>query len=306
MVMQTTIAQTVRCAGIGVHTGRRASLELRPAPAGHGVVFERTDLAISDRLIPARGDLVTETQLETRLDNGAGATVSTVEHLLAAVAGKEVDNLLIRIDGPEIPIMDGSSSVFCSLLRDAGITTLRQARRRMRILETVEVRHGAKWARLSPTTGRYLTMSARIDFPNPVIGVQTVALRFSPGVFAREIAFARTFGFLHEVDYLRSKGLAQGGSLDNAVVIAGDAVMNPEGLRAEDEFVRHKVLDAVGDLSLLGGAVAGVYEANQPGHAINNALVRRLLETPEAWCWETDPVAEDNTAASIAALQARF
>lgn len=293
MVFQTTIAQTVRCAGIGVHTGRRAALTLVPAPAGHGIVFMRSDLQIADRLIPARGDLVTETQLETRLDNGAGATVSTVEHLLAAIAGMEIDNLLIHVDGPEIPIMDGSSAVFCTLLREAGVRTLGVARRRIRILETVEVREGAKWARLSPTPGRYLTISARIDFDNPAIGVQSVTLRFMPGVFAREIAFARTFGFLHEVDYLRARGLAQGGSLDNAVVIEGEAVMNPEGLRAQDEFVRHKVLDAVGDLSLLGGPVAGVYEANQPGHKINNALVRKLLDTPEAWCWESDAVLDE-------------
>lgn len=297
MSFQTTIARTVRCSGIGVHRGLKASLTLRPAPCGHGIVFRRTDLD-GDGDIPARGDLVTDTRLETRLENAAGAGIAVVEHLLAAVAGMEIDNLLIEVDGPEVPIMDGSSSVFCELLREAGMRPLAVPRRRIRILETVEVRDGAKWARLSPIPGRFLSVRARIDFPTAAIGEQTVALRFSPGVFAREIAFARTFGFLHEVDYLRSRGLARGGSLDNAVVIDGDCIMNPEGLRAEDEFVRHKVLDAVGDLALVGGPIAGAYEANQPGHALNNQLVRRLLETPQAWCWEVDAPRADRVQAA--------
>ncbi len=286
MELQTTLGQVVRCAGVGVHSGRRASLTLKPAAAGHGIAFARTDLALNDITIPARGDLVTDVTLETRLENAAGASVSTVEHLLAALAGLEIDNALIEIDGPEVPIMDGSSAVFCELVREAGIVSLSRPRRRIRVLETIEVRQGRKWAKLSPSAGRYLSMKARIDFENPVIGVQTVALRFAPGVFAREIAFARTFGFLHEVDYLRARGLALGGSLDNAIVVDDDGIMNPEGLRSHDEFVRHKVLDAVGDLSLAGGPVAGHYEADMPGHALNNALVRKLLESPQAWCWE--------------------
>ena len=286
MDFQTTLGKVVRCAGVGVHSGRRAVLTLKPAAAGHGIAFARTDLALKDVRIPARGDLVTDVTLETRLENASGASVSTVEHLLAALAGLEVDNALIEIDGPEVPIMDGSSAVFCELVREAGIVSLPRPRRRLRILETIEVQHGHKWARLSPAAGRYLSIKARIDFENPVIGVQTVALRFAPGVFAREIAFARTFGFLHEVDYLRARGMALGGSLDNAIVVDGDGIMNPEGLRAHDEFVRHKVLDAVGDLSLAGGPIAGHYEANMPGHALNNALVRKLLENPQAWCWE--------------------
>jgi len=287
MAFQSTLAKVVNCAGIGVHSGARACLTIRPAPAGHGIAFRRSDIANSQP-IPALGDRVTDVMLGTRIEGDDGTTVSTIEHLMAALAGLEIDNALIEVDGPEVPIMDGSSSVFCDLLLKAGTREQAAPRRRIRVLDTVEVDDGAKHARLCPTPGRYLSMHARIDFNNEVIGVQTVALRFTPGAFAREIAYARTFGFLHEVDYLRQKGLALGGSLDNAVVLDGKDILNPEGLRSEDEFVRHKVLDAVGDLALAGAPIAGHYEVNQPGHAINNALVRKLLDTPEAWCWESD------------------
>lgn len=287
MAYQTTIATSVQCAGIGVHSGQRACLTLKPASAGHGIAFVRSDIAGAKK-IPAQGDRVADVMLGTRIQGEDGTEVSTIEHLMAALAGLEIDNVLVEIDGPEIPIMDGSSSVFCELLMQAGLRTLAIPRRRIRVLDTIEVRDGEKYARLCPTPGRFLSMNARIDFDNGAIGVQTVALRFTPGVFAREIAFARTFGFMHEVEYLRTKGLAQGGSLDNAVVLDGETILNPEGLRSEDEFVRHKVLDAVGDLSLAGAAIAGHYDVNQPGHAINNALVRKLLNSPEAWCWERD------------------
>ena len=287
MAFQTTLANIVTCAGVGVHSGARACLTLGPAPAGHGIAFQRRDMADSQP-IPARADRVSDVILGTRIEGDDGATVSTIEHLMAALAGLEIDNVLVEVDGPEVPIMDGSSSVFCDLLLKAGRREQAAPRRRIRMLDTVEVRDGDKLARLCPTPGRYLSMNARIDFDNGRIGVQTVALRFTPGAFVREIAYARTFGFMHEVDYLRQKGLARGGSLDNAVVLDGEEILNPEGLRSEDEFVRHKVLDAVGDLSLAGGPIAGHYEVNQPGHAINNALVRKLLDTPEAWCWERD------------------
>lgn len=276
-------------AGVGVHSGERARLVLRPAAPDTGVVFVRTDVDAPDREIPARGDFVSEVTLGTTLSNEDGISVAVVEHLLAAFSGMGLDNVRIEIDGPEVPIMDGSSAVFCELINQVGLVEQSALRRRIRILETVTVEEGTKKrASLEPTTGKALTLRARIDFESRAIGVQEMALRLRPGMFARDLAFARTFGFARDVDYLKSMGLARGGSLENAVVIDGDDIINPEGLRVEDEFVRHKVLDAVGDLFLAGAPIAGTYTAEQPGHALNNALVRKLLATPEAWCWEDD------------------
>lgn len=284
---QTALARPVIIAGVGVHSGARSRMVLRPAEPGTGIVFIRTDLS-GETEIPARGDHVSETKLGTTLSNASGASIAVVEHLLAACVGMGLDNARIDIDGPEVPIMDGSSAVFCELIARAGLSEQGALRRRIRILDIVEVRHGKKWARLSPSTDRCLTLHARIDFETRAIGVQEMAIRLRPGLFARDLAFARTFGFARDVDMLKSMGLARGGSLDNAVVIDGDEIVNPEGLRADDEFIRHKMLDAVGDLFLAGGQIAGRYEANQPGHALNNELVRALLDTPEAWCWESD------------------
>lgn len=284
---QTTLNTTVICAGIGVHSGMRARMVIKPADVNSGIRFRRTDLGIESD-IPARGDHVTEVQLGTTLTNDDGATIATVEHFLAACAGMGLDNLLIEIDGPEVPIMDGSSSVFCELFHTAGVKQQTALRRRIRILDTVEVQDGIKWARLSPSADNILTLKAKIEFQTKAIGTQQMAMRLIPGLFARDIAFARTFGFARDVEALKAMGLARGGSLDNAVVIDGDDIVNPEGLRSDDEFIRHKLLDAVGDLMLAGGAIAGLYEARQPGHAMNNKLVRALLAQPDAWCWETD------------------
>lgn len=285
-------------AGVGVHSGERARLVMRPAAPDTGVVFVRTDVDATDREIPARGDFVSEVTLGTTLSNEDGISVAVVEHLLAAFSGMGLDNVHIEIDGPEVPIMDGSSAVFCELINQVGLVEQSSLRRRIRILETVTVEEGAKRASLEPTTGKALTLRARIDFESRAIGVQQMALRLRPGMFARDLAFARTFGFARDVDYLKSMGLARGGSLENAVVIDGDDIINPEGLRVEDEFVRHKVLDAVGDLFLAGAPIAGTYTAEQPGHALNNALVRKLLATPEAWCWEDDRDAHSVRGAS--------
>ena len=207
---------------------------------------------------------------------------------MAALAGMGIDNLLIEIDGPEVPIMDGSSAVYCELLMQAGLQRQSAPRRRIRILEAIEIEDGPKRARLSPSDDKFLTLNARIEYDDSLIGVQEMALKLAPGMFARDLAFARTYGFARDVDMLRSMGLARGGSLENAVVVDNGEVMNPEGLRSEDEFVRHKMLDAVGDMMLAGAPIAGIYEAVQPGHSINNLLVRKLLDTPSAWCWETD------------------
>jgi UDP-3-O-[3-hydroxymyristoyl] N-acetylglucosamine deacetylase len=283
---QTTISQAVSCAGIGVHSGVRARLTLRPAAVNTGIRFVRVDLAEGKGEILALAGNVSDTQLGTTLSNAEGASVAVVEHLLAAIAGLGIDNLRIEIDGPEVPIMDGSSAVFYELLMQAGQKSLGAARRRIRILEVVEVRGGPKRASLSPSFGDVLTLRARIEYDDAHIGVQQMAMRLAPGMFARDLAFARTYGFARDVEMLRAMGLARGGSLENAVVIGEDGVLNPEGLRSEDEFVRHKMLDAVGDLMLAGAPIAGDYDAVQPGHGLNNKLVRKLLATPSAWCWE--------------------
>lgn len=289
---QTTLQNAVICAGIGLHSGARAKMVIKPAAANTGIRFRRTDLDGSGEIL-ARGDQVTEVQLGTTLTNETGGSVATVEHFLAACAGMGLDNILIEIDGPEVPIMDGSSAVFCELFRDAGLRTQSALRRRIRILDTIEVRDGVKWARLSPSQDNVLTLKAKIEFETQAIGTQQMAMRLMPGLFARDIAFARTFGFARDVETLKAMGLARGGSLDNAVVIDGDEIVNPEGLRSEDEFIRHKLLDAVGDLMLAGAPIAGYYEARQPGHAMNNKLVRALLEQTDCWCWETDAEALD-------------
>ncbi len=290
---QTTISRKVTCAGVGVHSGARARLTLLPAPANFGIRFVRTDAAEGTGEILAHADYVSDTQLGTTLSNDHGTSVAVVEHLLAAIAGLGIDNLRIEIDGPEVPIMDGSSSVFYELLMEAGQKAQSAVRRRIRVLEPVEIREGAKRAVLSPTKGDVLTLRARIEYDDQHIGVQQMAMRLAPGMFARDLAFARTYGFARDVEMLQSMGLARGGSLENAVVIGEDGVMNPEGLRSEDEFVRHKMLDAVGDLMLAGAPIAGDYDAVQPGHALNNKLVRKLLATPSAWCWEDAGVPAD-------------
>lgn len=294
---QQTVRAPIMVAGIGVHSGTRARMVIHPAQPGTGIVFIRTDLDASDTVIPARGDSVSDVMLGTTLTNESGVSVAVVEHLLAACSGMGLDNARIEIDGQEVPVMDGSAAVFCDLISQVGLRQQAAPRRRIRILEKVEVVDGDKRASLSPSTGNCLTLHARIDFETRAIGVQEMAVRLKPGQFARDVAFARTFGFARDVDYLKSMGLARGGSLDNAVVIDGDEIVNPEGLRAEDEFVRHKVLDAIGDLFLAGGQIAGTYEAVQPGHALNNALVRKLLETPAAWCWESDSLTESAVTA---------
>lgn len=286
--VQSTIARAVSCSGIGVHLGQKARLWIRPAAEGHGIQFCRTDsLDSSRRRIEAHTRNVSKAMFGTTLTNEYGDTVATVEHLMAACFGMGLDNLLIEVDGPEVPIMDGSARVFCELLSSAGLIKQRQPRKLLRILESIEVRDGAKWARLMPTVSNSLNLRARIDFDNPVIGVQEASLRLVPGTFDREIGYARTFGFYKDVDTMQAMGFARGGSLENAVIIDGERIVNPEGLRSEDEFVRHKLLDAVGDLALAGGYIAGSYEAERPGHALNNALLQTLLDSPKAWRWET-------------------
>ncbi|OYX30103.1 MAG: UDP-3-O-[3-hydroxymyristoyl] N-acetylglucosamine deacetylase [Caulobacterales bacterium 32-69-10] len=282
-MLQHTLAGPAVFAGVGVHSGRHVRVAIRPAPAGHGIVFVRGDLPGENR-IPISADAVVRTQLNTEIGAG-GVTVSTVEHLLAALSALSVDNAVIELDGPELPIMDGSAAPFIKLIDQAGRRTLDAPRRYIEILETIEVVHGDKRAALSPNVSARpgLEVDFEIAFASRAIGRQRITLRVDESSFRRELASARTFGFVHEVEALRARGLAQAGGLENAVVVDGDRVLNPEGLRFPDEFVRHKALDAVGDLYILGAPVSGRFEGRYAGHAMNNALVRELVARPDAW-----------------------
>lgn len=291
MHRQHTIARPASCTGIGLHTGMRVRLTVRPANAGEGVRFVRTDVKDRDRVIAAHALNVSSTQLGTNVTNGAGVSVATVEHFLAACSGLGVDNLIAELDGPEAPIMDGSAAPFVALIAEAGLTTQEAPRRRLRILKPVEVRDGIKLARLSPGEG--FSIRVAIDFPARAIGKQTIAFVMQSDAFARDVAFARTFGFAAEVEKLRSMGLARGGSLDNAIVVDGDVILNPDGLQVPDEFVRHKLLDVIGDLYLAGGPIEGVYEGDQTGHALNNRLLRAVFADESAFAWVEDAVSAE-------------
>lgn len=277
---QHTIDQPAIIAGVGCHTGQYVRLSIRPAAADHGVVFVRTDLGGDDRIL-ASGESVVQTTLGTVIGNAAGATVSTIEHLMAALCALAVDNVLVEVDGPEVPILDGSAEPFVQLLDRARRRRQAAPRSYIEILEPIEVTDGDKRAALLPCDR--FEMSFKIDFPTAAIGHQEVDLPLDETSFRDELAACRTFGFLHEVEALRRMGLARGGSLENAVVIDGDTILNPEGLRHPDEFVRHKALDAVGDLYVLGRPVIGRFEGLRAGHSINNLLVRALLAQPRAW-----------------------
>ena len=278
---QHTVRSPVRFSGIGVHTGVQARVTLLPAASDTGVVFIRTDVRDQDNRIAVSGEAVCKTQLGTVITNAAGVTVSTIEHLMAALVMTGVDNVVIEIDGPEMPIMDGSSIDFIRGLDRAGLQPQGALRRFIEIVDVVEVIEGDKRAALRPSEG--FEVAFEIAFASAAIGRQAVDLKMDAEAFRKELADCRTFGFLHEVEALRAMGLARGGSMDNAVVIDGDEILNPEGLRRPDEFVRHKALDAIGDLYVLGAPVIGRFEGVLAGHALNNAVVRALLATPHAW-----------------------
>lgn len=283
MKRQTTIAGTASVSGVGVHSGKPARLTIRPAGEGTGVVFVRADIADRDADIPALATRVTTTELGTNMTNDAGVSVATVEHFLAACAGLGVDNVRAELDGPELPILDGSSRPFVALLERAGLAHQAKPKRVLKILKPVEVRQGVKFARLSP--GADFTMRIAIDFPTKAIGRQAISFTMVPGAFAREIAWARTFGFAHQAEQLYAMGKGLGASIDNTVVIDNDVVINPGGLQAQDEFVRHKLLDVIGDLFLAGGTLEGLYEAEQPGHALNNQLLRAVFADTSSFAW---------------------
>lgn len=281
-VLQHTLLRAVSCTGVGVHSGAPATLTLRPAAAHMGIRFIRSDLA-GNNIIPARYDLVTDTRMCTLVNNGEGASLSTVEHVMAALMGCGVDNVDVIVDGPEMPIMDGSSQAFVDLIESAGLAPQNAQRRFIRVLKTIEVTAGDKWARLTPADTASYEME--IAFSSAAIGQQKRSFSLKNGQFAEDLSDARTFGFLQEVEQLRAMGLGRGGSLDNAIVIDGDGILNEGGLRYEDEFVRHKLLDAVGDIAMAGAPLLGAYQAYKGGHALNNELLRALFADASAWAW---------------------
>ena len=278
MLRQRTLKSLIRASGVGLHTGQKVRIALRPAPPDAGIVFRRVDLP-SPVDIPARAEFVGEARLASTLVKD-GVKIHTVEHLMSALSGLGVDNAFVDIDAPELPIMDGSASPFALLLQQAGIEEQAVPKRFLRVKKTVEVRDADKWARLEPYQGFKLSFS--IDFRHPVIerSTQSVTVDFAETSYLKEIARARTFGFMQEVEDLKGSGMALGGGLDNAVVLDEHSVLNSEGLRFADEFIRHKLLDAIGDLYLLGRPLLGAFTAHKSGHALNNRLARAALADP--------------------------
>jgi UDP-3-O-[3-hydroxymyristoyl] N-acetylglucosamine deacetylase len=279
--MQTTLAKPARLAGVGIHGGLPVNLAILPAPSDSGVTFVRTDIEAGKQEIAALAERVCDTRLATVIGNDAGTTVSTVEHLMAAFAGMGVDNARVELDGPEMPILDGSGADFAAAIEAAGLVQLDAPRRFIEILERVEVEGPGKRAALVPADR--FELSVEIIFDAPAIGRQRLELAVDPTSFRAEIAAARTFGFIAEVEQLRAMGLGRGASLQNTIVVDGERVLNPATMHRPDDFVRHKALDALGDLALAGHPILGRYEASCSGHALNNQLVRALMAKPQAW-----------------------
>ena len=286
---QQTLRSATECSGIGVHSGEKVTLRLLPAEENTGIVFIRTDLKNGARSIPARWDHVVETTLCTVIGNDHGTKIATIEHLMAALHAYNIDNAIIEINGAEVPVMDGSSDPFVFLIEVAGIVEQKALRREIEILSPVEITQGDKCARFTPS--EEATFSFEIAFDRPPIRSQRYDFLLSADGFKSEISRARTFGFFEEVDQLRKAGFARGGSLDNAIVIKDDRVMNEDGLRYSNEFVRHKLLDAVGDMALAGATIRGHFHGYCSGHALNNQLLRTLFADPLAWRYvEAEPM----------------
>jgi UDP-3-O-[3-hydroxymyristoyl] N-acetylglucosamine deacetylase len=285
MLKQRTLKKQVSATGVGLHSGEKVTLTLKPAAINAGIVFKRTDLPGAPT-IQAQPDAVRDTRMCSALEHN-GARVATVEHLMSALAGLGVDNIIVEVTASEIPIMDGSSGPFIFLLQQAGITEQDAAKKFIKIKKLIEVIEGDKWVRFEPYHG--FKMDFTIDFAHPVFenSGQNVKIDFADNSYIKEISRARTFGFMHEVEYLRANGLARGGSLDNAIVLDEYRVLNTDGLRYQDEFAKHKVLDAIGDLYMLGHPLLGAFTAYKSGHALNNALLRALLADSTLWEYAT-------------------
>ena len=291
MAQQRTLKNVIRATGVGLHSGEKVYMTLRPAPVDTGIVFRRIDLEPVVE-IPASAELVTETTLCTGL-TCEGAKVQTVEHLMSAMAGLGVDNAYVELSSAELPIMDGSAGPFVFLIQSAGVAEQDAPKRFIRITRPVEVTEGDKVARFEPYDGFKLGFTVKFDHPMIPASQSRAEVDFSTGAYIKEVARARTFGFMRDLEYMRERNLGLGGSMDNAIVLDEFRVLNEDGLRYADEFVRHKILDAVGDLYLAGHAVIGAYEGYKSGHALNNKLVRALLADAEAWeeVSFSDPVA---------------
>jgi UDP-3-O-[3-hydroxymyristoyl] N-acetylglucosamine deacetylase len=302
MLKQRTLKTSIKTTGVGLHTGHKVELTLRPAAADTGIVFRRIDLPDAADL-PALAHGVTDTRLATCLGEGENK-VWTIEHLMSALAGLGIDNAYIDLSGPELPIMDGSSGPFVFLIQSAGIEEQAAPKRFVRILKPVEVRHGDKIARFQPFNGFRITLS--IDFQHPVFerSGNRVTIDFAEQSYVNEVSRARTFGFMQDVEAMRAQGLALGGTLDNAVVMDEYRVLNPDGLRYADEFVKHKVLDCVGDLYLLGHPVVGEFFGHKSGHALNNQLLRALLADQQAY--DTVTFEQPEQAPAFAWLQPAY
>jgi UDP-3-O-[3-hydroxymyristoyl] N-acetylglucosamine deacetylase len=279
--VQNTLIRSVTFTGVGLHSGAPVTMTVHPAAEDHGICFRRTDVVTGDAQVPAQWDAVVPSRLCTLVANAAGVSVSTIEHIMAALAGSAIHNALIDIDGPEVPILDGSAAPFVSGFLDAGIVAQGAPVRAIRVLKAIEVREGEAVARLEPS--EMLEIAFQIDFAEAAIGRQDKVLNMANGAFVRELSDSRTFCRNAEVVAMRERGLALGGTLDNAVVFEGDKVLSPGGLRYADEPVRHKMLDALGDLALAGGPILGRYTGIRAGHALTNRLLRALFADPTAW-----------------------
>ena len=281
MINQRTLKNVIRATGVGIHTGEKVFMTLRPAPVNTGIIFRRTDLDPVME-VPAFATHVGDTSMNTTLEQN-GVRVSTVEHLMSAFAGLGIDNAYVDLSNAEVPIMDGSAGPFVFLIQSAGIEEQSAAKRFIRVLEPLEVRLDDKWARFDPFDG--FRVSFKIDFNHPVFRSHQsfASVDFSTTSYLKEIARARTFGFMRDIEMLRERNLVLGGSMDNAVVLDDYRILNEDGLRYEDEFVKHKVLDAIGDLYLLGHGLIGAFSGYKSGHELNNMLLRNLLDSPSAW-----------------------
>lgn len=296
MINQRTLKRIVQATGVGLHTGKKVTLTLRPASANTGVIYRRTDLNPPIDF-PADATSVRDTMLSTCLINEQGVRISTVEHLNAALSALGIDNIMVEVDAPEIPIMDGSAAPFVYLLMDAGIEQLNSAKKFIRIKHVVRVEDGDKWAEVKPYNG--FSLDFTIDFNHPAIdaSAQHYYMDLSAEGFMRNISRARTFGFLRDIEHLQSRGLCLGGSFDCAIVVDDYRVLNEDGLRFQDEFVRHKMLDAIGDLFMCGHNLIGAFSAFKSGHALNNKLLQAVMRKQEAWEWATF---EDETELPLA------
>lgn len=299
---QTTLAREVILSGTGVHSGAPVSITLHPADKNTGIRFLLTENDEITSEIPADFKAISNVTLCTVLSDADGRSVSTVEHLLAALRGLSVDNVLVEIDNGEVPIMDGSSIPFVTAIDECGLRELSAPRRFLKVLKPVRVEEGTSWGMLEPYNGFYLDVE--IDFDCPQIGKQRMALDMNPGAFRRELARARTFGFMSDVERLWAAGLALGASLDNTVALGDEGVINREGLRFDDEFVRHKTLDAVGDLALAGAPILGAYSSCRGGHRLNSLVVKALFEDKDAWCYVDAPHVKDVAPVSVGAMDA--